>query len=475
MSCLFRITEALDNLVTLLTPQMELVSTCMVDMIDQDLFSILPVTIQAELLTLSEENLSKLPSFLFTAVDISEDTPQLNEILKKLRQHSLESLGLVTDEECDDDPGLLEFWDKIMSEKKTHEVCEMAKFVIHHVQKYNIESLVDLGSGKAYLSQVLSTMHNIPVLAIDSKEGNTRGAEVREKNLKAKWAALEIRATERKDGHVPSNRKKRAKNKHKKVKVEEGGNLNDSSALPHDHQLVTLTQYVEDGADIGDLIDKNFPTKNKNYGLIGLHTCGNLATTSLRTFLTSPGCKFICNVGCCYNHLTEDVKGFPLSKHLQNRQLTLPRLARMLAVQPLERLATSNTLPNKSLLWRAVLEMILHKVAPDLPKEERVVGRIAVKSKNFVDYARRAFAKLKVESDLSDSALSELFNKYEMEFGSKLNCFYQYRALFSPLVEAVILTDRLLFMKEQGINNTSLVKLFDSTISPRSYAIVSTK
>jgi len=465
----------LDNLVKLLTPQLELVSTCMVDMIDKDLFSILPVTIQAELLVLSEEDLCKLPSCLFSGVNISEDAPQINSVLKKLRQHSLESLGLVTDIQCDEDPGLLEFWDKIMSEKKTHEVCEMSKFVMRYVQKYSIDCLVDLGSGKAYLSQVLSTMHNTPVLAIDSKEGNTKGAEIREKNLKAKWAALEVRAAERKDGQVPSNRKKRAKKKHEIIKVNEGEILNDSPAEPSDHLLVTLTQYVEDGADIGDLVDKNFPRKNHNYGLIGLHTCGNLASTSLRTFLTSPGCKFICNVGCCYNHLSEDAKGFPLSKHLQNQQFTLPRLARMLAVQPLERLATSNTLPNKSLLWRAVLEMILNKVASDLTKEERIVGRIAVKSKNFVDYVRRAFSKLKVDSDISDNDISEMFNIYEVEFGAKLHCFYQYRALFSPLVEAVILTDRLLFMKEQGITNTFLMKLFDSTISPRSYAIVAIK
>ena len=139
------------------------------------------------------------------------------------------------------------------------------------------------------------------------------------------------------------------------------------------------------------------------FGVIGLHTCGNLATTSLRSFLSSPGCRFICNVGCCYNHLTEDTKGFPLSTHLSNKQFNLPRLARMLAVQPLDRLANSNALPNKSLLWRAVLEMILGNVAPSIQKEERVVGRIAVKSKTFVDYVRKAFTKLKVESKISSS------------------------------------------------------------------------
>ena len=84
----------------------------------------------------------------------------------------------------------------------------------------------------------------------------------------------------------------------------------------------------------------------------------------------------------------------------------------MLAVQPLDRLATSNTLPNKSLMWRAVLEMILARVAPTLPKDERVVGRIAAKSKSFVDYVRKAFVKLKVDTDISDIELSEIFNNY---------------------------------------------------------------
>ena len=147
----------------------------------------------------------------------------------------------------------------------------------------------------------------------------------------------------------------------------------------------------------------------------------------------------------------------------------------MLAVQPLDRLANSNTLPNKSLLWRAVLETILNRVAPSLPREERTVGRIAAKSKDFVDYVRKAFVKLKVEAEVSDDELLDIFNSNANKFGAKLQCFYQYRALFSPLVEAVILTDRLLFLQEQGIISSSLVRLFDRTISPRSYAIVAKK
>eukprot|EP00092_Neocalanus_flemingeri_P028451 GFUD01030893.1.p1 GENE.GFUD01030893.1~~GFUD01030893.1.p1 ORF type:complete len:480 (+),score=169.01 GFUD01030893.1:127-1566(+) len=471
--------SALDKLVTLLTPHLELVNTCMVDMIEQDLFSLLAVQVQSELLSMTEDQLGRLPALLFTARDISKEAPEVDSMLDQLRRHTLEVLDLVKDSNLEMDTSMLEFWDKIMPEKKTHEVCQMSKLVIKSVKNNNIGCLVDLGSGKAYLSQVLATLHSIPVVAIDSQEGNTRGAEIREKNLKVKWQGLKVRAVERMEGKSPSNRKKRGK----------GGKSKDTLEVPRekvestkdletsDNLLVPLTQFVEEGSDIGELVEKQFPGKSNNFGLIGLHTCGNLAPTSLRTFLSSPGAKFLCNVGCCYNHLTQDSpnQGFPLSHHLLSQHFTLGRSARMLAVQPLDRLATSNTLPNKSLLWRAVLEIILARVAPSLPKEKRIIGRIATKSNNFVDYARKAFVKLKVETEISDEELLDIFDKNKNKFGAKLQCLYQYRALFSPLVEAVILTDRLLFLQEQGVSNSSLVRLFDRTISPRSYAIVATK
>ena len=42
------------------------------------------------------------------------------------------------------------------------------------------------------------------------------------------------------------------------------------------------------------------------YSILGLHTCGNLASSSLRIFLSQGrGCRFVANVGCCYHHLNE--------------------------------------------------------------------------------------------------------------------------------------------------------------------------
>ena len=41
-------------------------------------------------------------------------------------------------------------------------------------------------------------------------------------------------------------------------------------------------------------------------GLLGLHTCGDLAPTLLRIFSTLPNCSGVVSVGCCYMKLTVD-------------------------------------------------------------------------------------------------------------------------------------------------------------------------
>lgn len=42
-----------------------------------------------------------------------------------------------------------------------------------------------------------------------------------------------------------------------------------------------------------------------NLMLIGLHTCGNLASTSMEVFAHSDQLKVLCNVGCCYHLIDE--------------------------------------------------------------------------------------------------------------------------------------------------------------------------
>jgi hypothetical protein len=75
-----------------------------------------------------------------------------------------------------------------------------------------------------------------------------------------------------------------------------------------------------------------------------------------------------------------------------------------------------------------------------------------------------------LDSFLTDIKLLESLLKYEKETVA----FYCLRLLFGPVVETLLLIDRLVFLKEQGLS-ASIWALFDSHQSPRSHVIVCSK
>ena len=160
---------------------------------------------------------------------------------------------------------------------------------------------------------MLNSLHNIPVLAIDGKASNTKGANTRTKNLQSKWSSLSLRASERADGGIPSSMKSRARDKQKKGLSDSDREGDKPKPVPA--SLVTLTKFVEESSDLAHLVEEHLPGQSDRLGIVGLHTCGDLAPTSIRTFLHTEKARLLCNVGCCYNHLTS--LGFPLSKYLQ--------------------------------------------------------------------------------------------------------------------------------------------------------------
>ena len=66
----------------------------------------------------------------------------------------------------------------------------------------------------------------------------------------------------------------------------------------------------DSGDQVVDYLTKSFAndqtliTKRKGFGLVGLHPCGDLATTILRLYSNCEEANFICIVGCCYMKLT---------------------------------------------------------------------------------------------------------------------------------------------------------------------------
>jgi len=167
---------------------------------------------------------------------------------------------------------------------------------------------------------------------------------------------------------------------------------------------------------------------------------------------------------------------FPMSRYLRDQKFELGKNALMVAAQPMDRLVANQPLPSESLLWRAILQVILLRHKPDLKFEDQHVGRVAKKSQNFVAYVHKSFEKLGMELKMDDNEIDLIHREFSNTHKQKLMGYYQLKSMLGPMIEGLILLDRLQFMLEQDeVKEAFLVKMFDAVVSPRCYAVVAVK
>lgn len=297
------------------------------------------------------------------------------------------------------------------------------------------------------------------------------------------------RAEDIKNGQTPPRKGKRLKDQ----LSTESQTKNQSKSTNYK----TTTHFITPETDFLQLIDKHFPNENcSGICLSGLHTCGNLASSCLRIFKENSQIHSICNIGCCYHLLSEEfhqneffanrnlfdnadeddddgdgVSGFPMSEYLKQQKFHLGRNARMLASQSIYRTINAKELPNVCLFYRALFEMIISDKLIDQPYAQ--VGKIK-KFENFPDYIQKCAKRIDIELDLNENDLNLLYGKYNYD-RQLLNLFYLIRMTLAPIIETIIILDRLLYLKENSIEKSFIVKLFDSVVSPRCYGIVAMK
>ena len=134
------------------------------------------------------------------------------------------------------------------------------------------------------------------------------------------------------------------------------------------------------------------------------------------------------------------------------------------------------------------------------------VGRKLINEKSipvFNDYVRKALNKLNLSNDkvkfkhafyfnffilffcfkfeISDEEIEEYLKKHE-HMKSKFDIFIQFKHILSPIIEYIILLDRLIYLYEYELSNSAnskdvyfncLVRLFDPSKSPRCHALIS--
>uniref|UniRef100_A0A8B9KP98 Methyltransferase like 25 n=1 Tax=Astyanax mexicanus TaxID=7994 RepID=A0A8B9KP98_ASTMX len=295
------------------------------------------------------------------------------------------------------------------------------------------------------------------------------------------FAALSADIVEQASPRVPPNElsveeRERRKRDNLERKARNGRGNTDSSTL-----FSPLTSYVTAETELRTLI-----TELEDAVMVGLHTCGDLAPSTLRMFVAKPELQAVCSVGCCYHLLSEQfdqdghecedgVYGFPMSQYLREQACFCGRNARMSACLALERVSVGGGLPMESLFYRAVLHVILRDHY-DAHKSEKRVGNVYSKASSFVDYVRRALRKLDLdESKLSDSDIQSYHDLYSPRM-NEMVAFNMLKVTLAPCIEGLILLDRLCYLKEQeSISYSALVQLFNPLLSPRCYAVVGIK
>ncbi|XP_034245191.1 methyltransferase-like protein 25 [Thrips palmi] len=334
---------------------------------------------------------------------------------------------------------------KCMSLKKSHEVVTLKEIVAYLCDDSQSNCVVDVGGGKGYLGASLVLESKMKVLSIDSKPLNTEGAM-----------------------HIFEKLEK-----HERVQA-------DSSAF-----YKQVTAFVTPETDIIAIAKDNFgPTSEYRICLTGLHVCGNLASTCIKLFSKAQDIASICSIGCCYNLLTErfetesDVTvdkyncGFPLSDFLNKKSYCLGRNARMIACQPIDRICLEKREMKPSIFWRAAIQTHFQELLG--PGCDVSVGRRCSKATSFSDYCLKVEQSLKIDLELTEDKMNNLIMQTEKLHADMIK-FYCFRLALAPVVEALLILDRLLFLYEQGLETSYICKAFDGATSPRCHAVIASR
>ncbi|XP_015432481.1 PREDICTED: methyltransferase-like protein 25 [Dufourea novaeangliae] len=305
---------------------------------------------------------------------------------------------------------------EFMNIKKSHEVECLGNIVGTAASSTN-SLVIDAGAGKAYLSMFLAENHKVPVLAIDSSQTCCKGAIGRQIKLR-----------------------KRTK---------------------HSQSLVQyIVDEINESTDYIKMINEHFREwkLDKNLILTGLHTCGSLTHSIIKTFLVTKDIHLLCIVPCCY-HLTNETF---------NKKINFSKNARMLAQQSIERSAENKSM-SSSLFYRAVLQVILYSMGIYNAR----VGR-GGPLHDFPSYARWALLRIGVELEKIPSE-EQLESTYQLHvhLSKRFYMFQMLRIHTGLVLEAAIMLDRIIFLQKSNLcSKLAILRLFDPVLSPRHYGIV---
>ncbi|XP_047116896.1 methyltransferase-like protein 25B isoform X1 [Schistocerca piceifrons] len=335
--------------------------------------------------------------------------------------------------------------------KKQYEINSMAKVTAQAAEHCDVKLIVDVGSGLGHLSRMLAYRYGLQVCCIEAQGNLLEQARILDNDTE-KYLSKYLSAEEMKKLCRP---------------------VHINAVIDSQFTALSLMKELRNAYGIGE--------NDLKFGIIGLHPCGDLAPILLKLFTGCPDAVFINVVGCCYMKISTNIEGtpkfmgYPLSTFVSKRPHMLSFEAREIACHAIEtyrdRLHAGDYENLKIHCFRALLEKILVKHWPHL--RHSVVKSIKHYSGlNFRDYCEIATARLGVKIPSEDFFSEETC--LSLSEWKKVVTFYTLRLMLAPLVETIILLDRLLFLQELEIGS-ALIPLFDPKISPRNHILIALK
>jgi SAM-dependent methyltransferase len=308
-----------------------------------------------------------------------------------------------------------------VSAKKQHEITSLTKLVSQISGQESPKRILDIGGGAGHLARILSYYHGHDVTSLDQ---SSEFQDLGRKRL---------------------------------VKYPIPDHAGQVTFLPHQFGQKDDTKHFNN-------IDLS----------IGLHTCGPLALDHLKQAITLKNHQLI-NIGCCYHKLDKsDVPDVMVSKLASDYRLRLSKHALTLATRGRTEISPAQfELKKRVKYYRAALHLYLYY---EHGLTDFITMGSSLPATYRQDFANYAIANIKNTRELtinpSQKELNDFYKRPQIQ--ETLNkIFYAnlIRWQFSRVIEKTILLDRVLWLREHGLN-ARLYQIFDALISPRNMMIV---
>ncbi len=214
-----------------------------------------------------------------------------------------------------------------------------------------------------------------------------------------------------------------------------------------------------------DDTDKLF---NQNSFSIGLHTCGPLAVEHMRSAVRNKE-QGILNFGCCYPKITNK-DDLNISNLAKNNPLKINEFGLTLTTRSHANITLQEyQLKERVKKFRYHLHLFCYFERDH--KKFVSVGNSPLRlyRGDFATYAQTNLERINLTASIDE--LESFYNDHKInQLVKKMYLANLIRWQFGRLLEHFILTDRALYLEENGLN-VSMMEYFDETISPRNIGI----